>query len=82
MPALAPIPPRVLKDVLVRDGWSIYDEDSYNWILTKGNQILPPVPKRGGVVAMEVHEHLLGAAGIPLDRYFKLLKEIGYSHYN
>ncbi len=28
---------------------------------------------------MEVHEHLLGAAGIPLDRYFKLLKEIGYS---
>lgn len=82
MPAVAPIPPRVLKDVLVKDGWFIYDEDPYTWILTKRNLILPPVPKRGAVVAMEVHEHLLCAAGIPLDRYFKLLEEIGHSHYN
>ena len=72
----------VVKNVLLKDGWSIYDEDSYNWIFTKGNQILPPVPKRGGVVAMDVHEHLLNAAEIPPDRYHELLNPYAPTHEN
>ena len=58
MPAIAPVPPNILKDVLVEAGWAIFDEDSYNWLLMK-NGVPLALPKHGGVVSLEIHEKCL-----------------------
>lgn len=55
MPAIAPIPPKVFKDVLVLAGWNVIREGRFNWVLVRGDDIIP-LPKRGAVVDLEVME--------------------------
>ena len=77
MPAIAPVPPPVLRDCLLEDGWSLFDEDSYNWVLVKNGRPLV-IPKRGGLVAIEISSKVLEIANLNPGRYFELLEIVGY----
>ncbi|SRR5258708_1011954 len=80
VPALAHIPPDVLRQILVEDGWTLRREDSYNWVLIKDGREPLIVPKRVRKVAFELHERCLQIAGMDLGRYFELLERVGYKH--
>jgi hypothetical protein len=58
MPAIALVPPSVLKDAMIRAGWKLHREDSFNWVLLKDGTPLV-IPKRGKLVAREVMESCL-----------------------
>jgi len=77
MPAIALVPPTVLKDVMVLDGWSVDEEDSLNWMLFKNGNSLE-IPKRGKLIAREVFESCLIDGGMSLGRFFEHCKQLGY----
>jgi hypothetical protein len=76
-PAVAPIPPEALKEILCLHGYRIIAEDDYNWSLTdktqeKSEPII--VPKIGELVALDVMMQTLIDAKLNLSTYF-ILKE-------
>ena len=80
MPALAHVPPEILKQILESDGWKLAHEDSYNWLLEKDEKDPLTIPKRIKMIPFELHEHYLEVADIGLSRYFELLEQTGYKH--
>lgn len=74
MPALAPIPPGLLKRVLELDGYRVITEDLLNWVLVKDAKELFPIilPKIGTVVALDVMMDALHKAQMSNGRYFEL----------
>lgn len=78
MPAIAQIPPNVLVDLLLTDGWKVTSEDTYNWLLEKRGKDPLPIPKRAKLIPFQIHEHVLLVAGIEFGDYFELLKKVGY----
>ena len=75
MPALIKPTPQQLRDILVLDGWRLYQEDEYNWSLVKANEPLE-VPKRGKNVTFEVLYHCLEVADMSPGRYFELRERV------
>ena len=59
MPALLLIPPLVLKEILLKYAYEVIDEDSFNWVLRRGNEPLLIITKRGHVVTREIMEKAL-----------------------
>ena len=49
----APVPPEVLKDISVLDGWSVVLETDLHWRLDRSGQQLI-IPKDGDYVSVEV----------------------------
>ena len=80
MPAIAPVPPETLKEVLERDGWSVMIEGKYNWHLGKNGQRVT-IPKDGEVVDLTVMDSCLRRADMDLARLFELLEGVGFSYY-
>jgi hypothetical protein len=80
MPALAHVPPAILKQVLEFDGWKVTHEDHYNWLLEKAAFDPLPIPKRTKLISFEIHEHCLAVAKIDGARYFELLAKVGFKH--
>ena len=82
MAALAPIPARLLKQMLEADGYLVKHEDDDNWIMDRGpdDEILniPKYgdPEHGNVMALEVMDSLLAKARITDRKYFDLLERI------
>lgn len=55
MAAVAPLPPRVLKDILVAAGYSVIGETAKNWAIARGADDVPiMIAKTGRVVAVEL----------------------------
>lgn len=87
-PALAPITPTQLRDVLLAFGYKVERETDYNWSLVKkkkgnGSQPIidsdPPIiiPKAGNRVSVEIMMNsLLVDAGMNLYTYWELKKKI------
>jgi hypothetical protein len=74
MPALAPVPPRVLKRILELDGYECVAEDATCWILLSKNH--PAViPKIGDLVALEIMDSVLSPSQMSNRRYFELLEQ-------
>ena len=76
-PAVAPIPPEALRDILCLHGYRVIAEDQYNWSLTdttqdKSEPII--VPKIGDLVALDAMMQTLIDAKLNLSTYF-ILKE-------
>ena len=80
MPVIAPVPPNKLKEVLELDGWKIFDEDQYNWLLEKDLQSLA-IPKKPAMTSVEVLEHTLSKAELAPGDFFSLLKQTGFSYH-
>jgi hypothetical protein len=82
MPALAPIPARMLKQMFEADGYEVAHEDDDNWILDRGpgdeTLSIPKYcnPEHGNVLALEVMDSLLAKAKIDDKRYFELLAKV------
>ena len=77
MAALAPIPGRILKAMLVLDGYSVKHEDDENWTMDRGpdDEILS-IPKYGDTMALDVMGSLLHKARINDRKYFDLLARV------
>ena len=77
MPALALIPPELLRKVLEADGFALIYEDEFHWYLSKGLSGVPlALPKEkgeDGMVSMLVMEPLLFEAHIDHHKYFALI---------
>lgn len=80
MAAITHIPPEILKQVLVMDGWKVTHEDAYNWLLEKSGKDPLPIPKRVRMLPFEIHEHCLQVAELEFGRYLELLQQTGYKH--
>lgn len=80
MPALAHVPPEILKQILELDDWHVGYEDSYNWLLEKSGRDPLPIPKRIKLIPFEIHEHCMKVAEMDFGRYFELLSKTGYRH--
>lgn len=74
MPAVACIPPKVLKCILELDGFTVRHEDDYNWAMMKDDVLeIVIVPKHGDLVALDVLMNALDAAQMNNVKYFDLL---------
>jgi hypothetical protein len=76
MPAIAPIPPHILRAILELDGFRVISEDLYNWVLVKDAADVFPIilPKIGKLVAVDVLMGALHKAHMNNARYFELLE--------
>lgn len=74
MPALAPIPPALLRRILELDDYKVIAEDLLNWVLVKtADDKLPIIlPKIGKLVAVDVMMEALHRAQMNNGRYFEL----------
>ena len=75
--ALSPIPPIVLRDILVKDGFSVVRETDYNWTLFKEDSPRPVItlPKKGSLVSVTVMMEILDQIKMNNERYFDLLNQ-------
>jgi len=77
MPAIAPIPPWALKQILELYGYKVTYEDQFNWLLEDPSQkdAEPiPLPKLGELVAVEIMMQAVLGSKMGLPTYF-ILKE-------
>jgi len=77
MPAIALVPPSVLKDAMLSAGWRIHREDSFNWLLLKDGVPLA-IPKRGRLVAREVMENCQIDGQLAPGELLSHIQAIGY----
>lgn len=64
MPAILQPTPEELKQTLINGGWVVSHEDSYNWLMVKGEFQPLAIPKRVKTVPYEILYHCLTVAGI------------------
>lgn len=83
MPALRPIPPWAMKEILERAGFQVIVEDEYNWVLsetkdhlgvaTEGEKEPIILPKCGDLLALDVMmDTVFVKARLDLHSYFAL----------
>ncbi len=74
MPAIAPVPPHILRAILELDGFKVVAEDACNWVLVKDAADVFPIilPKIGKLVAVDVLMSALHKAQMNNSRYFEL----------
>ena len=77
MPAIASVPPDILKRILELNGWSILDEGKYNWIMVRNGAPLS-IPRKGRLVSLPVLDACLITAEIAPGDYFEALEQIGH----
>lgn len=77
MPAIALVPPEVLKNAMLRAAWTVYKEDSFNWVLVK-NGLPLAIPKRGRLVAREVMESCIIDGQVTPGELIEHIKATGY----
>jgi hypothetical protein len=77
-PAVAPIPPIALKDILCLHGYRVTAEDDFNWSLVDKNPNSEPIiiPKIGDLVALDVMMQTLIDAKLNLSTYFALKEKV------
>ena len=76
MPAIAPVPPDALRQVLQADGYGILAQDELNWVLAKCVGDVPIIlPKLGKLVAVDVMMGVLDRAQMRPGRFFELLQQ-------
>lgn len=76
-PAVAPIPPPALKEILCLHGFKVIDEDEYNWVLADSENSVPiTLPKMGELVAVDVMMQTLIDAKLNLSDYFRLKEQV------
>lgn len=75
MPAVAPLPPDAIRELLESHGYEIIDEDDYNWAFAKGEDDEPVmVPKTVDLVPLEIAFHIARKVGF--NDYFDKLHEV------
>jgi hypothetical protein len=78
-PAITPVPPWALKEILVAYGFRVVFEDDYNWIFDEPShsEIEPLlVPKIGDVVAVDVMMDTLVNARMTFGAYQTLKDQV------
>lgn len=74
MPALKPISPVILKRIVELAGYKVIQEDDYNWHLAKTKHDRPIIlPKKGGLVAVEIMMNILNKLKMNNATYFEYL---------
>jgi hypothetical protein len=82
LPAIAPIPPLAMKQLLELRGWKVVSEDKFNWLLEASKYegtVKPeplPLPKRGRLLALDVMMDTLIKTKTDLHTYFTLKEQI------
>lgn len=78
MPSLAPIPPLLLKDLLLRYGFVIELETEHNWTLFKKDAPRPvlTIPKQGDLVSVTIMMGILDQLKMDNGTYFDLLNQV------
>ncbi|SRR5258708_39193942 len=78
-PAVAPIPPTALKQILELYGYVVIAEDDFNWVLSESkNEISEPIiiPKAGDLVAIDIMMQTFIDAKMNLQTYFMLKEKV------
>ena len=86
MPAIAPISPWAMKEILQLFGFEVIAEDEYNWVLSDTKEHLgvakesdkEPIilPKLGEVLAVDVMMDTVIKASLDLHTYFQLKAKV------
>ena len=75
MPAVAPLPPAAIRQLLEEHGYEIVAEDDFNWAFAKTDTDEPVmVPHRVDLVPLEVAFHVAQRVGF--DDYFEKLHQV------
>lgn len=74
MVPLAQIPPYLMKQVLILDGWKLRREDEFNWLLSKGHTCLP-IRKKCKTLPFAVMDICFEVADLRGQRYLDLLAQ-------
>ena len=75
MPAIAPLPPGRIREILDRSGYSVVDEDDFHWAMADGDSKDPIlIPKQCDLVPLEVAFHVASQAGF--SNYFEFLNSV------
>lgn len=76
MPAVAPLPPEAIRELLESNGYEIVAEDEFNWAFAKGATDEPVmVPKMIDLVPLEIAFHVARRVGFA--DYFEKLRTSG-----
>jgi hypothetical protein len=76
MPAVAPLPPAAIRELLESHGYEMVAEDDYNWAFAKGENDEPVmVPNAVDLVPLEVAFHVASKVGF--NDYFDKLRVVG-----
>lgn len=68
MPAVVPLPPEAIRELLEANGYEVIDEDDYNWAFGKGETDEPiMVPK--------------GVELVPVEIAFNVARKVGFNDY-
>jgi hypothetical protein len=76
MPALRLISPMYLRVILEKYAYEVIDEDAFNWVLKRGDELPLLIPKLGDLVSRIIMEKALQQAQMNNEVYFKFLKEV------
>ena len=81
MPALAPVPPAILKAIIEACGYAIEGEDPFNWVLLLKEQTdslpkLITLPKEGKFVSVEIMMSILDRLKMNNATFFSLLQTV------
>ena len=75
MPAVAPLPPDAIRELLESQGYEIIEEDAHNWAFAKGQKDEPVmVPKAVDLVPLEIAFHIARRVGF--NEYFEKVHEV------
>jgi hypothetical protein len=69
-----PVPPTILKRVLERVGYKLFDADNITWIMECGGHIIP-VPQTMALVPSDVLDGMLGPS-MDADTFNKIAREV------
>ena len=75
MPAVAPLPPEAIRELLESHGYEIIAEDEYNWAFANGEDNEPVmVPKSVELVPVEIAFNIARKVGF--NDYFEKLRAV------
>jgi len=76
IPAL--VPPEVFKDMLLKYGYRVEEENEDRWTLFKMDSVRPVItlPKRGKVLAVDIMMGILNQIRMDNGTYFRFLREV------
>ena len=75
MPAVAPLPPEAIRELLESHGYTVIADDGHNWAFAKGKTDEPiMVPKNVDLVPLEIAFRV--ARGVGFTDYFDTLGQV------
>lgn len=78
MPAVAPLPPEAIRELLETHGYQLTREDEYNWAFTKAADDEPIiVPRTVDLVPLEIAFHVARKVGF--NNYFGQVESLDAS---